>query len=272
MANSSSWPSIYCKTFHKNLDTCAEERTVRDCAVLFERFMTELGGNEKLGKLNFGQIRLPLFYPTLEEHKLCKNKISDFIVPSCLHDWMGVGNDFVHEIGGMWPDIVAEWVKHANVSAVGYWGGHFLGNQLRDLFEDVGFLEGFLGTEPLLQPYIVAIKAFDAVREACMGMVLDENYAEIINKFKMYYLQLGEDFKFPFTVKGHDVIYHYIEWLDKWKVPLGLVSEQTGECFHKAFNKFIDNKQCASPNSRHFPENLFKVVVAWASQAAVCFE
>ena len=143
-----------------------------------------------------------------------------------------------------------------------------MGNQLRDLFEDVGFLD----TTPYLQSYIVAIKAFDAVREACMGMILDENYAEIINKFKMYYLQLGEDFDFPITVKGHDVIFHYIEWLDKWKVPLGLVSEQTGECFHKRFNKFMENKQCESPDSQHFPDSLFKVVVAWASQAAICFE
>ena len=94
---------------------------------------------------------------------------------------MGVGNNFVHETGDLWPHIAEEWVKHANISAVGYWGGHFLGNQLRDLFEDVGFLD----TTPYLQSYIVAIKAFDAVREACMGMILDENYAEIINKFKM---------------------------------------------------------------------------------------
>ena len=61
------------------------------------------------------------------------------IVPSQLHVWLGIGNDYVHELGNLWEDVVQEWVKDSNVSKEGYWGGHFLGNALESLFENIGF-------------------------------------------------------------------------------------------------------------------------------------
>ena len=96
------------------------ERTVASLAEDYERFMSETGGNEKLGKHYFGQTKRPLLFRTLEEHKTCQDKVSGINVPSSLHDWLGIGNHFLKVLGELCPETVEAWVKHAKVSAAGY--------------------------------------------------------------------------------------------------------------------------------------------------------
>ena len=195
-------------------------------------------------------------------------------MPSCLHDWLGIANHLLHELGETWAEIVEAWVKHAKVSAVGYWQGHFLGNQLRDLFEDISFLEDGHGNAkiPLMAPYIMAIKSFDSVREGCFGMTLCDDYEVRICRFQADYNVLVNDFGMSTIVKAHDIFFHVIDWLDRWQIPLGLVSEQAGEAIHSRFIRFVDNKQCSSPDSPDFGKNLKKVTSAWTSHAAVTYE
>ena len=80
----------------------------------------------------------------------------------------------MHELGENWPEIAKSWVIDSKVSAVGYWKGQFLGNALRDLFENTAFLEDAFGNPkiPLMAPYIVAMKSFNQVREGIFGMTL----------------------------------------------------------------------------------------------------
>ena len=103
-------------------------------------------------------------------------------------------------------------------------------------------------------------------------MELHDDYRERFNRFFTDYKVLHEDFGVSITVKAHDVFFHIIDWLDRWQVPLGLVSEQAGESIHSKFNKHVQDKQVASPNHPSFGENLLKVSVAWNSIAALDFE
>ena len=215
MPNSSSYPCIECKAFHTDLCNCGVERTVADLANDHERFI-DSGGIRKQGKFFFGQVDRPWLFRTIEEHKHCKLRISDIIVPSQLHVWLGIGNDYVHELGNLWEDVVQEWVIDSDVSKEGYWGGHFLGNALEKLFENIGFLEGYLDRYPLMLPYIVAMKSFNEVRKSCFGMDLHDDYAERIHKFQADQKVLQDDFGFSVTVKAHCLFYHFITWLDKW--------------------------------------------------------
>jgi len=273
MSNSCSYPCIHCKIHKSKLSMRGPERTVSSLAEDYERFMTEGKGDRNLGKFYFCQSDQPLLFETLEEHKNCTDKISDFIVPSCLHDWLGIGNQFVKELGELCPEVVEAWVKHAKVSAEGYWQGTFLGNALRDLFEDISFLEDDHGNARIgwMTPYIAAMKSFNAVREACFGLELHDDYSQRIRKFQADYLVL-EDFGVSTIVKAHDIFYHVIDWIDKYQLPLGLVSEQAGESIHSRFDKFIQNKQVANPDSENFGLNLLKIIIAWNSQAAIEFE
>ena len=274
MSNASLYPCINCKASKHNLGVCGPERKPSCLANDFERFVEQGHSNRKLGKLFFCQVDAPLLYETLEEHKASNEKISDIIVPSCLHDWLGIANHFVHELGEIWPEVVAEWVKHAKVSAKGYWQGTFMGNALRDLFQDVSFLEDNFGNPkiPLMAPYINAIKSFDSVRESCYGMELHDDYKERILKFFADYKVLNEDFGVSILVKAHDLFFHCIDWIEKWQVSLGVVSENEGESLHLKFRKFSESKQLASPDSEDFGDNLLTVTIALNSQAAIDFD
>ena len=271
---SSSYPCLNCLVFHANLGTCGPVRTIADLANNYESFMNLADGDEKLGKLFFNQVNRPWLYATLLEHKLSQENISDVIVPSALHDILGIMNHTFHEVGNLWPKLMEDWVKHAKVSKEGYWQGHFLGNAIRDLLEDIAFLEDEYGyaKEPLMAPYIKMMRSFDAVREGVMGMELDPDYAQLITQFKTDYLVLEKYHGFSVTLKAHDVFFHYIPWLDKWGLPLGLIGEQAGEAVHCRFNKFIEFKQCSNPDSEDFGDNLLKVTVAWSSLAAITFD
>ena len=105
------------------------------------------------------------------------------------------------------------WVKHAKVSAEGYWQGHFLGNALRDLFEDLSFLKDEYGCPkiPKMKPFIVAIKSYNAVQISCAGMELHPDYAERINQFCHDYLVLEKNYGFSAIIKAHDTFFHYIQ-------------------------------------------------------------
>ena len=268
-----SYPCTDCLVFHTDLDTCGRKRKMADLANFFEKFMAETGGNSNLCRFYYCQKDRPWIYETLQEHKNSQDEIFDHLLPSPLHDFLGIGNKFVHTLGEFWPELIAAWVKFCNVSKEGYWGGHFLGNALRTLFENISFLEDEYGyaKEPLMAPFIKAMRSFDAVREGVMGMELDPDYAQLINQFKTDYLALKK-FGFSVTLKAHCIFYHYIDWLDKWQLPLGLVGEQAGEAVHCRFNRFIQCKQCSHLDSKDFPENLLRVTVAWSSLAAITFD
>ena len=71
--------------------------------------MSFVNQNTLLGKLFFNQGNMPLLFATFLEHKLHQQKISDIILP-ILHIY-----HTLHEFGKIWPKLVKDWVKHANV-------------------------------------------------------------------------------------------------------------------------------------------------------------
>ena len=110
------------------------------------------------------------------------------------------------------------------------------------------------------------------MRESCYGMELHDDYKERILKFHADYKVLNEDFGVSILVKAHDVFFHCIDWIERWDIPLGVVSEHEGESLHLRFRKFIESKQLASPDSEDFGDNLLIVTVALNSQAAINFD
>ena len=116
------------------------------------------------------------------------------------------------------------------------------------------------------------MKSLNAVRKACFGLELHDDSADRIRTFQADFLVLDQDFQVSTLVKGLDVFHYIIDWIDKWDLPLGLVSEQADESIHGRLRKFMENKQVASPDSENFGANLLRVIVAWNSQAAIEFD
>ena len=73
-----------------------------------------------------------------------------------------------------------------------------------------------------LQMFVVALRAFDAVRKACFGHNLDKDYLTHIKNFGDAYLALGIEI----TPKVHIVLEHVGEFCGRHEQGLGFFSEQ----------------------------------------------
>ena len=103
-------------------------------------------------------------------------------------------------------------------------------------------------------------------------MELSDDYAPRMEKFRDDYLILFNDYGFSVIVKAYETFLHITPWLDRWKIPLDVVGESARESLHKQLNKFLENKQCGSPESEDFGPNLLKASVAWNSHAAILYD
>ena len=262
MSNSSTFRCTDCLAHYTNLHVCGEPRTIAQMASDLERFL-DAGGNRKLGALFNCQVERPLVCATLAECKECHDSISDHSPPAELHIILGIFNHIKNKMGEHWPKLMEDWVIDTDVSAAGYWQGTFEGNPCKALLENIGFLER--AAVPFTTPYINVLKSFNAVRAACFGYVLEDDYAEKITKFRDDYMILVNDFGVSIIVKAHVLFFHVAPWILKYKMPLGPVSEQASETLHSKWKHFILFRNVSNSNSSNFAKNLLKVVVEFAS-------
>ena len=262
MSNSSTFRCTDCLAHYTNLHVCGEPRTIAQMASDLERFL-DAGGNRKLGALFNCQVERPLVCATLAECKECHDSISDHSPPAELHIILGIFNHIKNKMGEHWPKLMEDWVIDTDVSAAGYWQGTFEGNPCKALLENIGFLER--AAVPFTTPYINVLKSFNAVRAACFGYVLEDDYAEKITKFRDDYMILVNDFGVSIIVKAHVLFFHVAPWILKYKMPLGPVSEQASETLHSKWKRFILFRNVSNSNSSNFAKNLLKLIVEFAS-------
>ena len=94
------------------------------------------------------------------------------------------------------------------------------GNAAKKVLEKLDDLESKVPDH--LQIFVVALRAFDAVRKACFGQVLDPSYLMAIENFRIAYLALG----IKITPKVHIVLEHVGEFCERHGQGLGFFSEQ----------------------------------------------
>ena len=73
-----------------------------------------------------------------------------------------------------------------------------------------------------LNVFVLALRAFDAVRKSCFGQDLDESFLMDIENFRKAYLALG----IKITPKVHIVLEHVGEFCQRHGLGLGFFSEQ----------------------------------------------
>ena len=205
MSNSSTFRCTDCLAHYTNLHVCGEPRTIAQMPCDLERFL-EAGRNRKMGAFFNCQVDRPLVCATLAECKECHDFVSDHSPPAELHIILGIFNHIKNKMGEHWSKLMEDWVIDTGVSAAGYWQGTFEGNPCRELLNNIGFLER--AAIPFTTPYINVLKSFNAVRAACFGYVLEDDYAEKITKFKDDYMLLVHDFGVSIIVKAHVLFFH----------------------------------------------------------------
>ena len=79
----------------------------------------------------------------------------------------------------------------------------------------------------------VTCQAFNDVKSACFGSVLDADYADKIQAFKRLFEQLKVQFGVRETPKLHIINTHILQFIQWTGKPLGPYSEQSTESVHR---------------------------------------
>ena len=94
------------------------------------------------------------------------------------------------------------------------------GNSSKKVLQKLDNLEENVPSD--LKPYVLALRAFDAVRVSCFGQKLEESYQMDIENFKKIYM----DLEIGMIPKSHILFEHVVELCERTGVGLGYWSEQ----------------------------------------------
>ena len=126
------------------------------------------------------------------------------------------------------------WAKKLGVKPSKHGSKQFVGNSCRTLLDHIESLIAILPQE--YQIYGEVLYAFNAIRKACFGYVLEEDFEEKVKEFETLFRQL----QIPVFPKAHMVMHHLVEFVNRHG-PLGPFCEQSFESAHHEFSKLWKN-------------------------------
>ena len=186
--------------------------------------------------------------------------VSQFFYPSELHIML-VFNSLLQFMKQCFPDDkpwFISWLKSAlgPSGARPYHGGTLEGNQVAALLNSVDYLRLLANRTflPLASEFVETIHHFKLLKDSCFGTILDKNYPTHLANLKKSIETLKEISGYSPPFRFHTLFFHTKPFIDKHKIPLGLVTEQGAEQFHSRFRKFFSNfptKDCQHPNFLH---------------------
>lgn len=227
MSHSSTFPCRYCEAQSGQLEAFGKTRTIGSISDLAKKWQQE-GATKKDAKFYKNCINLPLPKGT------ANTKIVDVVTPPELHLLLGTVNTIWKSLYGCAPVTASSWATKCSVVREGLHGGEFKGNSCKILLNRIDELECIAknNTDFAVMKYVRVFRDFKKVVEACFGASLHVNYKEIIDNFKISYLQLGINV----TPKLHMIFHHVAEFCDKNGIGLGKYSEQASESVHFDFS------------------------------------
>ena len=161
------------------------------------------------------------------------------------------------------------WTYATGVHASGKHGGKFVGNQVRDLLNNLSKLEEILFDNKVLdecQEVIELLKLFLDVKKKCFGKKAEEGWKEAIASFCSKKRMIDD---MSFILKMHVLEVHVPQFLDMMhKIPkfqgcgLGVFAEQAFECVHQDFGDLWENYE-RDPESDTYDTQLNKCVYTY---------
>ena len=266
---SSSYPCYACIVPLTDLENSYELRTFESIYEQNEKFQRPVdeggaGGDKKFAK----DCQSCIYTPILTENRLDPQACLlclDMIPPPELHIVLGATKEVFKKLKVLFPQV-NRWTDQLNLDAEKF--ADWEGNDCVKLLNNVDLLENLardLGNF-VVPPFVEAFRAFNSVRISCFGQELDPNYMNILANFRRVIKGL-KPFGVKVTVKMHIVFWHVQQWINKYNVSLGIVSEQPGESCHGLFAKFWQRYRV---DRKKFPDKyaqaLLKMVIAFNSQ------
>ena len=151
-----------------------------------------------------------------------------------------------------------KWAKKKGVTPSKHGSKQFVGNGCRTLLDHMDSLITALPRK--YKMYGKVLKSFNDVRKACFGFNLDEDFAEKIEIFEMYYKQL----EIPIFPKAHHVMDHLVEFVNRHG-PLGPFCEQSFESAHHEFSKLWKNYK-REIGHKEYARNLMRAGIDYNNQ------
>ena len=150
-----------------------------------------------------------------------------------------------------------------------YFGGTLEGNQCSKLVENYGILENLAVGRADIRPFIRIFKALNAVKLACYGLKLDENYVAIINEFQTALEKLDEMHKCSITPKFHMICIHVKQYCQMTNKSLQL-NEQALESSHSRFRTIVQRFAGSDPDTENplFVLNVLRALEFFNSAAS----
>ena len=163
----------------------------------------------------------------------------------------------------------SDWSVPLGLIHLAYYGGQFNGNQCKKLLLSTDRLEQILrmaGTYHVAMPILDTFLAFNEVRKACFGVLLDKEHFRVhIRRFAEAYQILG----LSITPKLHAIFVHVPQFLQHQNLVkgLGFWSEQASETVHRDFDDlWVEGRYKRALGHTEYSNQLFKCVVTYNSR------
>ncbi|PAA77883.1 hypothetical protein BOX15_Mlig011119g7 [Macrostomum lignano] len=250
-SHASTHPCLYCEG-KSPWTTPAPSRTLGSVRRLANEFQLA-GGHQPAAKHFANCVQSPLL-PGLDSTELI-----ELVPPPELHIMLGIVNRLLDELNNRWGnDMAYKWAHGAGICRQQYHGGCLEGPACKKLLLKAGELWNILPAH--LKMFAVALQDFNAIRLACFGQTLANDFALHIARFQTtcQFLQLNV------TPKMHALFHHVPTFCSKSGKALGSFSEQTVESAHSDFEATWQRYRRPF-NHPQYAANLLQAVVNYNS-------
>ena len=182
-------------------------------------------------------------------------------------------NHLVSALEKAWDLGAWKWMRQAfqRFLKKKYFGGTLEGNQCSKLVESYGILDQLVQEHERydIQPFVRVFKALNSVKSATFGLVLDPNFAAIIDEFRDALVSLDEIHKCSITVKFHMICIHIKQYCEKTNKSLQM-NEQALESSHSRFRMIVERFAGSDPDTDNplFVLNVLRAMEYFNSAAA----
>jgi len=216
-SHSSSFPCEYCLEpagFH-DVNSVYPLRTLNSIEKLALDWQRDCGKRSELKHYHNCE-----FPPAISGNEEGETEVLVKLPPPSLHLNMGAFNHIFDELKKAHPNLKIDWSDKLHVYQQPYHGDTFEGNDVRKLQRNLDVLDEILPQH--FSAYVTALKALRDVNSSCLGLQLDEYYADVLKHFSESYRKLD----ISVTVKVHILEKHVKQYIERTNDSLGTVSEQ----------------------------------------------
>ena len=150
-----------------------------------------------------------------------------------------------------------KWAQKMGSTPSKHGSKQFNGPNCKNLLQKIDSLIEILPEE--FKQYGICLKAFDDVRKATFGMMLEDGYQIKVQTFESSFKAIG----IPIFPKAHVVMHHLIEFCERHG-PLGPFCEQSFESAHLQFSDIWKNYK-REIGHHQYAEQLKKAVIDFNS-------